>query len=266
MPARKIAERYGIPETSRLVECNANTTTQIGWIPKDNSTDKATSASLIPRLIFQSWKNNELSQKLCENVLIWSKLNPEYDYFLFDDNAVGTFIEKEYGNNIFSLYRCVNVGAAKCDIWRLMVIYIFGGIYFDFDAMPKTAFSTWEFGNRTVISGRGCNNKKYLTGCGHQWGLIYTPFHPVMRDAIKETLGNLAKRTAEHVYDISFWAFYNSWVYGPFNSSYMPGWGDYMGGRVVFCQKNVKTEMVKENGHWPESKGKKKIWKSECLK
>eukprot|EP00986_Skeletonema_menzelii_P016961 scaffold16783_cov142-Skeletonema_menzelii.AAC.2 len=276
MPAESIAARYGIPQTDRSIECSLNSTTQVGWIPKANSTvdgrfQDRSSQQLIPRIIFQSWKTNHLTYNVCQTALSWTKLNPEYDYLLFDDNAVDTvdlFVQKEFGNNFFHAFSCVKVGAAKCDVWRLMVVYIYGGIYFDLDVKPKSAFRLWGFGNRKVVTGRGCNNKRHPTGCAHQhqWGLIYSPFHPVLHKAIKETLQNLAKRDAIHVYDVSFGAFYNAWVKGPYNSSYMPGWGDHMGQRVTFSHKETKAEMVSMNGHWPDANDKKdKIWKPKCL-
>jgi hypothetical protein len=269
LSAESIAARYGIPQTDRSIECNLNGTTQVGWIPKANSIDgsfeKVLSQQLIPRIIFQSWKTNHLTYNLCQTVLSWAKLNPEYDYLLFDDDAADLFVQKEFGDNIFHAFSCVKVGAAKCDVWRLMVVYIYGGIYFDIDVKANSAFSSWGFGNRTVVTGRGCNNKRHPTGCAHQWGLIYSPFHPVLQNAIKETLQNLATMDADHVYGVSFWAFYNAWVKGPYNSSYMPGWGDNMGGRVIFFEKETKIEMVSANGHWPDANGKNKIWKPECL-
>ncbi|EED86850.1 predicted protein [Thalassiosira pseudonana CCMP1335] len=213
-------------------------------------------------MIFQSWKTNTLREKICNNVVLWSRLNPEYDYFLFDDNAVESFILTEYGQEIYSAYSCVNVGAAKCDVWRLLVIYLFGGIYFDLDTTPKSPFSQWGFGNHSVVTGRSCNNKRHKGGCAHQWGLIYTPRHPVIYAAINETLNNLAIRTASHVYDISFWCYYHAWRNGPYNQSYMPNWGEAMGGRVVFSDEEAKDAMVEDNGHWPNARS---IWKSECM-
>ena len=72
---REIADKYDLPETSRLVECNPSGTTQIGWISKVNSnatsvdtdTTSSTAAPIIPPLIFQSWKTNHLSYK-CVNM------------------------------------------------------------------------------------------------------------------------------------------------------------------------------------------------------
>lgn len=264
---KEIAQKYGIPETSRDVQCSENGTTTIGWIPNAFATNNISTLSYsgrIPRLIFQSWKTNELRGELCRLVLQWSRMNPEYDYFLFDDTAVDQFIRLEYGTEIFSSYACVQVGAAKCDVWRLLVVYLFGGIYFDADVKPQTRFAEWNWGNRSVVTSRSCTNapKKHPGGCAHQWGLIYTPHHPVLYAAIRETLSNLAERKATTVYDVSFWSYYNAWRGGPYNQSYMPGWGEEMGGRVLFQDNDAKGAMVEDNGHWQKAK---QIWHDDCL-
>ena len=267
--AVEIATKYGIPKTPRqYIHCS--NITQIGWIPTtvtvDNSDDRGPK-SKIPRYIFQSWKTNMLKPKLCANVLQWIDLNPEYDYFLFDDEASARFIKQEYGSQIHDAYKCVKVGAARCDIWRLLIIYLLGGIYFDFDVRPKSSFESWGFHhdpNRTVVTGRACKHMK--GGCAHQWGLIYTPQHEVIQKAITETLINLATRNATHVYDVSFWSYFHAWRNSPiYNQSYMPGWGDYMGHRVEFSNVEVKNTMLENTTHWPKAKGLQAIWKSECL-
>lgn len=92
----------------------------------------------------------------------------------------------------------------------------------------------------------------------------YAPRHPVIRAAVRETLANLAERTATHVYDISFWSYYNAWRNGPYNQSYMPGWGEGFGGRVQFQDNDAKGAMVgdKNADHWPQQK---QMWHSECM-
>ena len=80
--------------------------------------------------------------------------------------------------------------------------------------------------------------------------------------AIRETLRNLAERKATHVYDISFWSYYNAWRQGPYNQSYMPQWGEMMGGRVLFQDDEVKNEMKNNNEYWQEQKI---IWHEDCL-
>ena len=90
----------------------------------------------------------------------------------------------------------------------------------------------------------------------------YAPKHPVPQAAIIETLTNLAQRTAKHVYDISFWSYYNAWRNSPYNQSYTPGWGEAFGGRIRFQDNDVKDVMVEGEMHWVKQK---QIWHSECL-
>ena len=52
---------------------------------------------------------------------------------------------------------------------------------------------------------------------------------------------------------------------GPYNQSYMPGWGEAMGGRVLFMNEDTKDVMIEENSHWQMSSGKKKMWHPDCL-
>lgn len=280
---REIAEKYGLPHTPRDVKCDPNNPTIIGWIPSHPSFHNNTSTSSsykynipgnepfthqgkIPRLIFQSWKSNAFNERLCNLILDWSIRNPEYDYFLFDDKAVDNFIRLEYGPEIFSSYACVKVGAAKCDVWRLLVIYSFGGVYFDADVKPLSSFKDWNWGEeRDVVTAKSCTTaKRHLPiGCAHQWGLIYAPRHRVIYDAITETITNLAARTADNVYDISFWSYYHAWRNGPYNQSYMPGWIEEMGGRVRFQDDKAKDDMVSDNGHWQKAK---QMWYDECLR
>lgn len=178
---RDIAAKYGVPETSRNVRCEENGTTTVGWIPNAaHYFSPSTNASAIshqgkiPRLIFQSWKTNELGPSLCRLVLKWSEMNPDYDYLLFDDASVDKFVMAEYGKEIFGSYACVAVGAAKCDVWRLLVVYLFGGVYFDADVKPKVPFKAWGWGERDVVTARSCTAapKKHPGGCAHQWGLM----------------------------------------------------------------------------------------------
>ena len=84
------------------------------------------------------------------------------------------FVWTEYGREVFGSYACVRVGAAKCDVWRLLVVYLFGGVYFDADCRPKVPLAQWNWGDRDVVTARSCTNapRKHPGGCAHQWGLM----------------------------------------------------------------------------------------------
>lgn len=172
----EMAARYGVPRTPRDVTCDPDGRTTVGWIPaaSNATTSDRESYGRIPRLLFQSWKTNELNPRLCEHVLKWSRMNPEVDFFLFDDRSADRFVQIEYGLDVFSSYACVSVGAARCDVWRLLVMHLYGGIYFDLDATPLEPFRDWRWGPEAdVVTGRSCRaHKMHPTGCAHQWGLM----------------------------------------------------------------------------------------------
>jgi mannosyltransferase OCH1-like enzyme len=61
--------------------------------------------------------------------------NSGYDYQFYDDERVDEFIRQEYGGDVLSLYRRINIGAAKADLFRYAVLYKSGGIYWDIDSL-----------------------------------------------------------------------------------------------------------------------------------
>jgi len=267
-----IAARYGIPRTVSPVCPTANNATsartRVGWIPcTQHCGEDQAQSGMIPRYIFQTWKSSDLSAGMCSTATSWSEVNSEYDYFLFDDNAADEMIRSELGDRIFDSYKCLSVGAAIADFWRLVVLYLYGGIYMDADLAPlhDQPFRSWNFGNRSVITGRACGEVWWLSGgCSNQMAMIYAPRHPVIRDAIVRSLDNLSRRTAETPYDVSFWSYHLAWAESPYNQSYMPGWKNTMGGRVVAAKS--KEEMNKQSGaHWSQKIGRNKMWKPECL-
>lgn len=87
----------------------------------------------IPKFIFRT-SNYKLSEVPSEIGNILSNTlenNPDYIQVYFqNDNDIDIFI-KEYYPNYFDLYKSVKPGAFKADIFRLLVIYRYGGIYND---------------------------------------------------------------------------------------------------------------------------------------
>jgi hypothetical protein len=113
--------------------------------------------------------------------------NPEYDYYLFDDaealNFVCTF-QPKYA----LLYQQTKLGAAKADLWRLMVNLRYGGMYVDVDSSSTTPIREYLWRNASMVSGIG--GLRDL----HQWALIYTPRHHIIKHALLTATGNLEKK------------------------------------------------------------------------
>ena len=88
----------------------------------------------IPKNIYQTYKNKNIPEIV---KLRWNKLNPDYKYFLYDDNDCYNFLLNYYNKEIADIFRYkIKHGPIKSDFWRVCILYIFGGIYADIDIKP----------------------------------------------------------------------------------------------------------------------------------
>jgi len=86
----------------------------------------------IERNIFQIWIGESLPEKF-KSIIEYLKLqNPEYKHSLYDAPAIEVFINKYYPQYKTSYYMIDPVyAAARADFFRYMVVYHYGGVYFD---------------------------------------------------------------------------------------------------------------------------------------
>jgi mannosyltransferase OCH1-like enzyme len=85
----------------------------------------------IPKIIFQTWKTHHLETELLNSVLSIKEKNPEYDYFLYDDDECEEFIRTNFDDDVLFAYNNLMPGAFKADLFRYCVLYKNGGIYID---------------------------------------------------------------------------------------------------------------------------------------
>jgi len=93
----------------------------------------------IPKLIFQTHKNIEYikeNEKLKEAQDSWTKWK-EYQYKFYDDTEQDKFIKDQF-IKIYPLYTNLPFGRMKANLWRLCIIYAYGGIYADADTNCKS--------------------------------------------------------------------------------------------------------------------------------
>ena len=87
----------------------------------------------IPRVIYQTYKNNNINKDLYKNVESWINLNPSYQYEFYDDQRIRQFLLTEYGKKYVERFDSIKVGASKSDYFRILIIYKYGGVYADLD-------------------------------------------------------------------------------------------------------------------------------------
>lgn len=113
--------------------------------PPSSSNSNTTLLHRIPKILHLSERSRCLNRDLYDALEKWKKNFPSYSIFFHDDEAVDRLLLSEEGvysdwrkdfPDLVEILPCVSQGAMKIDIWRVLVLYKFGGLYFDADTVP----------------------------------------------------------------------------------------------------------------------------------
>lgn len=85
----------------------------------------------VPLTIYESWHSNMVAEKMRDNIYNLLDTNPEFDYYLYSDEASIKFIETNYEPEVANAFRALIPGAYKSDLWRYCILYKMGGVYMD---------------------------------------------------------------------------------------------------------------------------------------
>jgi mannosyltransferase OCH1-like enzyme len=85
----------------------------------------------IPTNVFLTFITKDLfpkmEQTLQENIVN----NPEFNFYVYDDDMCRQFISDNFGQNIVDVFKGLKPGAYKADLFRYCILYIHGGVYMD---------------------------------------------------------------------------------------------------------------------------------------
>lgn len=86
----------------------------------------------IPKIIIQTWKDNNIPDKYKLDVESVRKINPDYKILFFTDKDIEDFLKKEYPD-YYVTFQKLPVFIQKIDFFRYIAVYHYGGFYFDLD-------------------------------------------------------------------------------------------------------------------------------------
>jgi hypothetical protein len=66
----------------------------------------------------------------------WKELNPDYNIEFSLDLDCINFIRSYFNNTVANKFINIKSGMYKADLWRLCMLYIYGGVYADVDLVP----------------------------------------------------------------------------------------------------------------------------------
>lgn len=93
---------------------------------------------MIPKVIHITWKTKDILNSNSPLVLNGVKnlisLNPEWDVQFSDDAAVDDYIASNLSHKEYTLLKDTHI-VEKTDVWRLLKLYLEGGLYIDLDRL-----------------------------------------------------------------------------------------------------------------------------------
>ncbi len=87
---------------------------------------------IIPKIIHQTWKDENIPSEWQTFSLTWKKFNPQWDYILWTNESSRLFV-KEYYPDFLSVYDNYPFDIQRADAIRYLVLHHFGGLYVDLD-------------------------------------------------------------------------------------------------------------------------------------
>jgi mannosyltransferase OCH1-like enzyme len=107
------------------------------WCQNIEEFDHVTSVSNsepIPKIIHMTCKDKNNMKDLYKKTLAsWKHHHPDWDIRVYDDNDMFNFIKDNYSSEIVDKVNSFERLIFKIDIFKLLVIYKYGGIYADMD-------------------------------------------------------------------------------------------------------------------------------------
>jgi mannosyltransferase OCH1-like enzyme len=143
----------------------------------------------IPRVIYQTFKSNELSDYLYTRAYSWISKNPDYSYEYYDDARLESFVynfdcsdfsfAKE---DLLKAYHSYYHPVGRADLFRYLIMYSNGGVYMDIDTKCLVPLNQYVDSDDSYITGKDTPRGV------HQWGIIISAKHPFMKDTIENTV------------------------------------------------------------------------------
>jgi len=145
--------------------------------------------NLIPKILHVSFKSRCVGRDHAEFLSRWSNTLENYSIFFYDDESVDNLINQDWPEfpGLHEAMKCVQYkGAMTVDIWRVLILYKYGGIYTDIDNSP-----TQKFDESLIPDDVSAFFFTDSANRPSQWFMAMEPKHPLMYLCMKYIINNL---------------------------------------------------------------------------
>lgn len=131
----------------------------------------------IPKTLFITYKNISAIPAL--TLARWKYLNPDYEVKLYDDKQCSETMS-EIGPWAEILFNRIKDGPIKADLWRVAILYLYGGVYVDVDSFPLLPIKEVLKTDTTF-----CTSMSYPIGTMNPMFIASTERNPILRDMLR---------------------------------------------------------------------------------
>lgn len=159
--------------------------------------DYTAKAQNIPKVVYQTFESDEVTDGMASAIESWRSSNPEYQHHFFDANDRLDYIKRNFDQDVVDAYLDLIPGAFKADLWRYCVIYNEGGVYVDADTICTQPLIDWiDPDTDLVIARDDPMSKDWL----HNAFIASVPRNPFLKIAIDQIVENVKqKRRLAHL-------------------------------------------------------------------
>jgi mannosyltransferase OCH1-like enzyme len=91
---------------------------------------------MIPKIIHQTWKTLNVPDEWKDAVKSCKNKHKEYNHIIWSHEMMENFVKTEY-SDFYDVYMAYPYDIQRCDAFRYLVLYKYGGIYLDMDIICK---------------------------------------------------------------------------------------------------------------------------------
>lgn len=137
----------------------------------------------IPAHLWQTYRTAVPPPRARDCMASWRRFNPGLSCHYFDDHACSDFMRNWFNPVVVDMYESLPIGVMKADVWRVAVVYVYGGIYADIDTECRAAVSEWIGADHSLVV--AVENE---TGAIGNFAFAATAQHPALRNVLRTFL------------------------------------------------------------------------------
>jgi hypothetical protein len=140
---------------------------------------------MIPKFLWQTYKTKLPANQSARSIKSWFDVNPGIEWFYMDDDKCDRFIKENFSQEFYDMYVSLPIGVMKADVWRIAIIYVYGGIYADLDTICLRPIEDWIKDEYELVVG-------VETHCGRIANFLFAaaPKHPAIYTALETVMKN----------------------------------------------------------------------------